>query len=110
LDLKRGAIATAAMPGDFGKPRPVVVLRSDRFAAHRFVTVMPVTGTRQDAPQLRLDLEPTQDNGLQLLSQAMIDGVQSIAIRRIGQVIGQLAADDMMAIDRALAVYLGFTD
>jgi len=33
-----------------------------------------------------------------------------VAARRIDQVVGQLAPADMQAIDRALAVYLGFAD
>ena len=54
--------------------------------------------------------EISTDNGLTAPSQAMIDTLQSVRIRRIGGVIGQLAAADLQRVTRAVAVYLGFGD
>jgi mRNA interferase MazF len=110
VEIKRGAVVTIALPGDFGKPRPAVVLRSNRFAAHQLISVAPLTTARRNAPLLRVDIAPSTDNGLVSLSQAMIDTLQSVRIRRIGEVIGQLAAADLQRITRAVAVYLGFGD
>jgi len=108
MEIKRGAVVTIALPGDFGKPRPAVVLRSDRFAAHQLVSLAPLTTARRNAPLLRVDIAPSRDNGLVHASQA--DTLQSVRIRRIGEVIGQLAAADLQRITRAVAVYLGFGD
>ena len=110
MEIKRGAVVTIALPGDFGKPRQAVVLRSDRFAAHQLVSLAPLTTARRNAPLLRVDIAPSRDNGLVHASQAMIDTLQSVRIRRIGEVIGQLAAADVLRITRAVAVYLGFGD
>ena len=41
--VTRGDIVVAALPGDTGKPRPAIVLRADRFAAHHRVTLLPLT-------------------------------------------------------------------
>jgi mRNA interferase MazF len=32
--MKRGDFVTIALQGDFGKPRPALVIQSDLFAAH----------------------------------------------------------------------------
>ena len=39
--MNRGDFVTVAMPGDFGKPRPALVIQSDLFLAHGTVTVQP---------------------------------------------------------------------
>ncbi len=85
-------------------------MRSNHFAGHGLVTVIAVTATLADAPPLRIPLAPTPENGLRVPSQAMIDHIQSVHVQRIGGVIGRLAPTDLSAIDRAVAVYLGFAD
>lgn len=108
--MNRGDVVVAAAPGDTGKSRPWVVLRANRFAVHSRVTLVPLTSDLQDAPPLRVGLVPTPDNGLRVPSQAMIDRINSVAVARIGQVIGQLNATELTAIERAVLVYLGFAD
>jgi mRNA interferase MazF len=93
-----------------GKPRPFLVLRSDYVAAHALVTVLAFTGTCTGIPPLRITVQPTVRNGLEQPSQAMIDHIRSVRIGQIGQVIGELDKPDMQAIERAVAVYLGFAD
>ena len=41
--MMRGDFVTIAMPGDFGKPRPALVIQSNQFSEHASVTVLPVT-------------------------------------------------------------------
>ena len=38
--MKRGDFVTVALQGDFGKPRPALVIQSDLFDAHSSVTVL----------------------------------------------------------------------
>ena len=38
---------TIALSGDYGKPRPALVIESDLFAAHPSVTILPVTSASQ---------------------------------------------------------------
>jgi|307.fasta_scaffold568458_2 mRNA interferase MazF len=110
MDIRRGAVVTVALPGAFGKPRPAIVLRSNHFAAHQIVSLVPVSSFRRNAPLLRVDIAPSTDDGLTASSQAMIDTLQSVRIRRIGGVIGQLDTADLRRITRAVAMYLGFAD
>ena len=110
MTLRRGDVVTAAIGAPSGKPRPFLVLRSDHFTAHSLVTILAFTSTVTEAPRLRVTVQPSAENGLQARSQAMIDHVQSVRVQRIGQVIGRLATADLLAVTRALAIYLGFAD
>ena len=106
--MKRGDIVTIALQGDYGKPRPALVIQSDLFAEHPSVTVLPVTSERCDAPLFRIDVEPSDGNGLRKISAVMVDKPQTVARARIGSTIGRLDDDSMLAVTRALAVFLGF--
>jgi mRNA interferase MazF len=108
--LTRGAVVTASLAEPSGKPRPFLVLRSDRFAGHGLVTLLAFTTTLTDAPTLRVTVQPSPENGMLRPSQAMIDHVQSVRAHRISKMIGRLGAEDLATITRAVAVYLGFAD
>ena len=42
--MKRGDLVTVALSGDYGKPRPALVIQSDLFDEHPSITILPVTG------------------------------------------------------------------
>jgi mRNA interferase MazF len=97
-----------AAPGDYGKPRPSIVLQSDLFNdAHPSVTIAPITTALLDAPLFRLTIEPSGDNGLRSLSQVMIDKVTTVRKERTGEVIGFVDGDTLVQVNRALALWLG---
>ena len=106
--MRRGDLVTVAMPGDFGKPRPALVIQSDLFAQVPTVTVLLVSGTHQDAPLLRISVEPSETNGLRKPSQIMVDKIMTVRRDKIGGAIGRLDAEPMAAVTRSLAVFLGF--
>ena len=106
--MRRGSVVTVALQGDYGKPRPALIIQSDLFAEMISVTILPITSELRDAPLYRLPLEPSPSNGLRLFSQIMIDKPQSIPRGKIGQVIGQLDDETMVSVTRLLAVFLGF--
>lgn len=106
--MRRGDLVTITSQGDFGKPRPALVIQSDLFAEHPSVTVLPVTSELRDTPLFRILLSPTPTNGLQKRSQVMIDKAQTVARERIGPVFGRAEDDAMVSVNRALAVFLGF--
>ena len=99
---------TIALQGELGKPRPAMVIQSDLFDAHPSVTVLPVTSELHDAPLFRIAMAPDAVNGLQRPSQVMVDKPQSVARDKIGTVFGHLDDETMLAVNRALAVFLGF--
>jgi mRNA interferase MazF len=104
---QRGQFVTVAAPGDYGKPRPALIVQSDLFAELPSVVICPLTTTiRTDADQFRLDVEATPGNGLRQLSQIAIDKITVIPTNKIGDVIGR--ADDalLLRVNRALALFL----
>lgn len=105
--MKRGDVVTVALQGDFGKPRPALVIQADAYGAHTSVTVLPITSTQINAPLLRVALVPSADNGLTRPSQVMVDKTMTVLRDRIGTIIGHVAPDDLLEIDRCLAVFLG---
>jgi mRNA interferase MazF len=106
--VKRGDLVTIALAGDYGKPRPALVIQSDLFDIHPSVTVLPVTSELRDAPLFRLRLEPTDANGLRKTSEVMVDKAHTVARDKVGSTIGHLDDETMLAVNRALAVFLGF--
>lgn len=98
---------TVALQGEQGKPRPALVVQADRFAGLAGVTVLPITGTLLDAPLLRVELEPSARNGLVKRSQVMVDKPQTPPRDKLRTVIGHLDDTAMLAVNRALALFLG---
>lgn len=106
--MKRGEIVTVVIPGDYGKPRPALIIQSNLFSEHPSITILPITSDRRDgAPLFRLDVEPDAGNGLRLPCQIMVDKAQTVRREKIGDRIGQLTDDQMIAVNQALALWVG---
>ena len=105
--MKRGDLVPVAMSGDFGKPRPALVIQSNRFEDTGTVTVLLVSGTLVDAPLIRLTVQPTPENGLRQASQVMVDKAMSVKRGKLGPPFGRLDDETMLSVTRSLAVFLG---
>jgi mRNA interferase MazF len=106
-DLHRGDVVVAAAAGDYGKPRPALVVQSDLFnETHASVTVCPITSTLVDAPLFRVALKPARGNGLLRPSQVMVDKLQTLKRERISRQVGVLSGAQMHAVDVALRMWL----
>ena len=105
--MRRGDFVTVAMQGDFGKPRPALVIQSDQFSEHTTVTVLPVTSTLVAAPLLRVTVQPTPESGLQKPSQVMVDKAMTMKRDKVGPAFGRIDADVLVEIERCWAVFLG---
>jgi mRNA interferase MazF len=105
--VKRGDLVTVAMRGDYGKPRPALVIQSDLFSAHPSITVLPITSELRAAPLCRLTLTPTAHNGLKKESQIMVDKALTVAREKIGKTFGKLDRSQLLEVERCLAVFLG---
>ncbi len=106
--MRRGDLVTVAVAGDFGKPHPALVIQSDHFASTGTVTVLLITSTRVEAPLIRVDIAPSQENGLRKHSQIAIDKATSVKRERVGEPFGRLDEDTMIIVNRSLALFLGF--
>jgi mRNA interferase MazF len=89
------------------KARPAVIVRSDLLAELPYATILPITTELRPGLSMRIDLEPSTDNGLRSASQVMVDWPQTIRLSDMGQVIGHISADTMRTITRQMAVVLG---
>jgi len=106
--MNRGSVVTIALSGDYGKPRPALVVQSNYFSEHPSVSVLPITSELRPTPLFRIDAEPDENNGLRKHSQIMVDKIQTVPAEKIGKVIGMLDDATMIEVNRALALWLGF--
>ncbi|PKA43684.1 growth inhibitor PemK [Rhizobium sullae] len=105
--MRRGDLVAVAMPGDFGKPHPALIVQADQFENTGTVTVLLVSGTLVDAPLIRPTVRPTSENGLRKPSQVMIDKAISVKRDKVGPPFGRLDDETMLSVTRSLAVFLG---
>lgn len=108
--MKRGQIVTVALAGDYGKPRPAVVVQGDELADIGSVLVCPMTSHEAMAAPFRPQVEPMPQNGLTRTSFAMTDKITTVPRGKCGRVVGQLDAADMSAIDESVLFTLGLGD
>ncbi|WP_237155556.1 type II toxin-antitoxin system PemK/MazF family toxin [Oryzibacter oryziterrae] len=108
--MKRGDIVTVSAPGDYGKPRPAVVIQSDRLAGGDSVLVALLTSTLTDTPFYRLQVDPEDSNGLRLPSQVMIDKILAYPRGKCGPVIGRLSEGQLTALGNLLSLMIGLAD
>jgi mRNA interferase MazF len=112
MRLGRGSIVVVELDPTLGREqhgvRPCIVVSDpDVISDQRFplVCVVPVTGTAGEG-LLYPPLAPGQ-SGLAKKSFALIDHLRSIDKRRIRRVFGELAPEEIEAIDEGLTLFLG---
>lgn len=104
-------MVTVAAAGDFGKPRPAIVVQSDVFPQeHASVIVCRMTSALTDAPDFRITITPSETNSLRTTSQIMADKPVTVRRARIGTRLGRLDARDVRRLNRALAFCMGLSD
>jgi len=104
--MMRGDLVTVSLQGDYGKPRPALVVQSDLLAELDSVVVCPVTSEIRDVA-FRVTLEPSPANGLQKLSQVMVDKLSTLPRARISEPFGRVDDERMRAVGRALLLVVG---
>ena len=106
--MRRGDIWTVAGGKDYaGKPRPVVIVQDDSFDATDSITICAFTTDETDAPLCRLPVEPNERNGLRAACRLMVDKITTSSRTKLGLRIGRLSDQDMVRVNRAVAVFLG---
>jgi mRNA interferase MazF len=109
--VKRGDVVIAVARGEQDKPRPWVVVQGDAMAGSGCGSVLlcPTASDRSGILGWRVLVETTAANGLRAPSEIMVDKLAAVPQGRVREVIGQLDAATMRAIDRALLLVLGFS-
>lgn len=108
--MRRGDLVTVALQGDYGKPRPALVIQSSLFSDHPSVTVLPLSSDLRETPIFRVRVLPDPANGLHVPSDVMVDKLHTIARDKIRETLGFIGDDHLIEIERALAVWLGIAD
>ena len=109
--MKRGDVVIVAAAGDYGKPRPAVIVQTDAFPEnHASVVVCQMTSEIVEAPDIRVTIQPSGRNGLRVLSQVMADKPVTVRHARISQPIGRLDDADIGRLNIALAFVMGLSD
>jgi mRNA interferase MazF len=102
--MKRGQFVAVSLQGNFGKPRPALIIQSDYFSEHPTIAVLLVSSTLVEAPLLRITIHPDYTNGLQKISQIMIDKPMTLKKEKIGQILGSIQHQTMIEVERFLGI------
>jgi len=109
--MKRGDVVTIAAAGDYGKPRPAVIVQTDALPeTYASVVICQMISEIVDAPDLRVTIDPTKRNGLRVRTQVMAEKPVTVRRGRIGQLIGHLDQGDIRRLGVALAFVIGLAD
>ncbi len=108
--MRRGDLVTVALQGDYGKPRPALVIQSNLFAIHPSMTILPLTSELRETPIFRVRVQPDVSNGLSVPSDVMIDKLHTVARDKIRETIGSIGDEHLIEVERAIAVWLGIAD
>ncbi len=109
--MKRGEIWTIAGGADYaGKPRPAIIVQSNKFDATNSIVVCPLTHTDVDAEPARFAVAPSEANGLHVRSYVMVDKIASLPKAKVRRRIGQLDPRDVTLLDQHIVIFLGLTE
>lgn len=105
--MQRGDIVVCVLSGDYGKPRPAVVVQSNLFnETHASITICPITTHLVETPLFRLLISPNPLNGLKEPSQIMVDKIATLQRDKIRQKIGALTIDQQSLLNHAIKTWL----
>ena len=114
--MRRGDVRLVAFDpvrgAEADKTRPAVIVSNDgaNTAAERLgrgvVTVVPVTSNTSRVYPFQVFL-PAEESGLSRDSKVQAEQVRSVAVDRIGRVVGTVPPALMAEVDAALRLHLG---
>lgn len=106
--MKRGAVIVCSVQGDYGKPRPAIVVQESRLnEIAESVIVALVTSSPLGGEHIRVTVEPSDGNGLRVTSRIMVDKLYALPKHRVAKHVGQLDDATMIRVDAALRTVLG---
>lgn len=106
MEVRRGDLVIVSAPGNYEKPRPALIIQSNLFDMHPSIILALITSDLRDTPLFRITVHPTLENGLNVVSQVMIDKLITMPTDKIGEPFGKLSHEEMIQINRALLLFL----
>jgi len=107
--VTRGDLVAVALSGDYGKPRPALIVQAEHFAALPSITVLPLTSEIHGEHLIRIAVQPSEQTGLKSASQIMVDKISTMPRAKLRGRIGQVDPATMHRVEAALAAFLGLT-
>jgi mRNA interferase MazF len=109
--MRHGDVVIVAATGDYGKPRPAVIVQTDAFPeTHASIIICQMTSEVVEAPDFRVTINPSEQNGLRARSQIIADKPVTVRRARISHSIGRLDDSDIGRLNIALAFVMGLAD
>jgi mRNA interferase MazF len=108
--MRRGDFVTVALSGNYGKPRPAIVIQSDGLTAVDSVLIATLSTHQLDAPLFRLPMSPSPKNGLREHCDILAEKLFAVPRTKVGAVFGRADDDQMLALNRILAFVLGLSE
>jgi mRNA interferase MazF len=109
--MKRGDIVTVALQGDYGKPRPAVVIESDMIPPSDSVLVCPISSMlHESGPFRRQPVDASTTTGLRTASQIMVDKLTAVRRSKCGPVVGALGQTALRELTGKVAALIGVVD
>ena len=109
--MNRGEVWTLAGGPDYaGKPRPVVIVQNDIFRETESITICLLTSVTSYAPFFRVQIEPSEENGLQFPSRLMTDKIATVPKTKLGRKIGNLSFSDIQKMNESMVLFMGLAD
>ena len=109
--MHQGDIVVCSLSGDYGKPRPAVIIQSDLFnSTHSSIVVCPITSHLVEAPLFRISLKPNKNNGLKNHSQIMVDKMTAMKREKIKNIVGKLTPKESKQLNESLKLWLNLLD
>lgn len=108
MEVMRGDVVIVVPRGDLGKPRPGVVVQANHLnAIQPTVLICLMTSDLENAPAVRVTIEPSQQNGLKTTTQVMVDKLSALPRTRIKARIGTVTEAQLGEIGASLKLCLG---
>jgi mRNA interferase MazF len=105
--MKRGDVVIVSGRGDYGKPRPAVVIQNERLIGKiDSISVCLMTSDLSNESLLRVTIDPEESNGLRARSQVQIEKIMSFPSEKVRGPGGELSIDQLYEIDRGLMFHL----
>lgn len=108
--MKRGDLIRAIFPRELGKPRPALVVQSDKIDGLNSVLLCPLTTDLATRGPLRVEIDANQDTNLKDISLVMVDKLTAIPRDRCGAPFGRIDQQSLAQIGGILYALLGLDD
>ena len=98
------------MSGDYGKPRPAVVIQTDRVTITDTILICGISSDLQDFSSIRINLPANAETGLERPSQIMVEKIFAAMKVKCKKHIGRIDDGAQAKLNEALFNITGIPD